>query len=262
MFVEALKFLAEQAEKASVPFILKPEAEPDHIYYINGDIQVAKPNPRQHTAADLSAIIAVASDPANPNAEVWYSAAGVVCVLDADTRRDHVVLPLAFSPQLKEILSWGDKSKPFGQRELILKLRTMFKRSLDQSPGLLDLLRSLKFTASSVTGSNISSNKSSVGKSIEAEVTGAAALPDEFWLSVPVFAGGAFRPIEAKVDVAIEMDAVAQTFTLHPVPGTVAQQVALAEGVIGETLRAELKSTPAKVYYGNPNTAEIAQFVS
>jgi hypothetical protein len=261
MFVEALKFLAEQAEKASVPFILKPEAEPDHIYYINGDIKVAKPQPRLHTAADLSAIVTVASD-LDENVEVWYSAAGVVCILDADTRRDHVVLPLAFSPQLKEILSWGEKSKPFGQRELILKLRTMFKRSLDQSPGLLDLLRSLKFSSSSVTGSTVGSNKSSVGKSIEAEVTGAAALPDEFWLNVPVFAGGSFRPLEAKVDVAIEMDAVAQTFVLHPVPGTVAQQVALAEGVIGETLRAELKSTQAKVYYGNPNTAEIAEFVS
>lgn len=253
MIAEALKYLADTAVKGSKPFVSRAEPEPSHVYYLNGERTEATPAPCNFTAKDLTAIVQFATQ--NPKSTVWYSSDGVIVILDPETRRNHVTLPLEYSPQLYEIVSWGDRSKPISQRDLILKLRTVFKRCLDHSPQLIELLRALRFTTGTTTDAKVSASKTSIGKSVEAEVTGAAALPDEFYLDVPIFSGGAFMTIRGRVEVAIEVDAAAATFTLHPIPGMVSQQIALAEGSIGQTLRAAIGED--RVHYGNPNTVAI-----
>lgn len=251
MLDAALKLLSDQAVKAYGPHIVNREAEPPHVYFVDGKRTVAEPPPRDHVAADLGAIIDFAK--ANPKASVWYSAAGVTCLVDDATRRDRVSLKLSLSRQLEKIMSWGDKSPPMKQRDFILMLRTMFKRNLAQAPNLIDSVRIVKFTASKQTDANIGSGKASIGTKIETEISGAGGIPDDFFFNVPIF-GEPFGNIEGLIDVALEMDATSESFTIHPVPGTISKQIALAENVIGETLRKAIedggKSGP-RVFYGS-----------
>lgn len=253
MFEQALQFLANQAVDAKGPHFETQPAEPPYVYFINGERKVAEPHPREHVAKDLSAIIEFAkfsNDKQEGTAVVWYSSSGVVCFINDTTRRDFIYLPLSFSPQLKKILSWGEKSPPIKQRDLLLLLRTMFKRNLTQAPNLIDILRVLKFSQSSDVGSTITSTKASIGKRIESEVSGAQALPEEFYFNVPIFADPLSK-MEGLIDVALECDAGTESFTLHPMPGAVTKQVALAEAAIGETLREELGE--GVVHYGLPS---------
>jgi hypothetical protein len=252
MIDSALKFISDQAVKASGPHINTVPAEPPYVYFVNGERKIAEPAPRAHVAKDLSAIIAFAkaSEEIQANtATVWYSADGVVCFIDDATRRDYIYLPLSFSPQLKEIIKWGDRSPPIKHHAFILLLRTMFKYCLTQAPNLIANLRVVKFASSSTTNSATGSSKVSIGKSIEAEVSNADGIPEEFFFNVPIFAEPLSK-MEGLIDVALQCDAGSESFTLIPTPGAVAKQIALAENAIGATLREELGE--GVVHYGSP----------
>jgi hypothetical protein len=158
-------------------------------------------------------------------------------------------MPLTFSRQLSLIQSWGDCSKPYSQREFILMFRTCFKRCMGQCSGLIDIIKSLKFESGKVAASVIGSSKASVSRSIESKVSGAADVPEEIYLNVPVFADP-FGKAEAIIDVALEVDGGTEKFTLHPVPGTIERQICLAEQSIGKELIDAIGQD--RVFYGVP----------
>lgn len=250
---DALEFLTKQANAAAGPIITHPKEEPPHIYLLDGERKVAVPETRKHKASSLDAVMSFHQSESKNNASspaTWYSRKGVVCLLDDDIRRDRVEMPLNPSPQLKVILSWGDQSQPFKQPNLILMLRTMFKRNMTRCPNLLELLRSIRFESGQVVNSEIVKSRASISKSIENKVSGKDELPDEFYLNVPIFSEP-YAFIEGLIGVALEMDAGTQSFTLHPFPGDVERQVTLAEDVIGKALR-EALGDDAAVYYGEP----------
>jgi hypothetical protein len=247
MIKEALQYLAERFTKAETPFHLHPPQEPEHVYLLNGEKVVADPKPRSHQPWDLSAVIEFGKT--YETSKLWYSRNGVCLFIDDDVRRDRLDMPLEFSPQLETIQGWGDASKPMGQRDLILLLRTMFKRNMTRCPKLLDVIRSLKFESGKVTTSAVGSSKASISKSIESKVSGADDLPDDVYFNVPIFQEP-FANMEGVIDVALEMDGGTEKFTLHPIPGTVEQQICLAEKSIGAKLIEELGED--RVFYGTP----------
>jgi len=246
MLKEAMEFLNNLAtERAKLRVQKAPDCEPAHIYFLDGQKRWAEPPVRDHRASDLDAIIKFAAE--FPTCTVWYCRDAVVCLFD--DRRDKVTLPLRYSPQVVEIMSWGTASKPFGQRELILKLRTLFKQCLAQCPTLIDCLRTLKFKSGAESEVAIGKNRASVGRAIESMVSGPNELPDEVYFTVPIF-DGPFRTMEAVLDVAIEADGGTEKITLHPVPGTLEQQIRLAEIAIGQQLAETIDAK--RIFYGNP----------
>lgn len=247
MIKEALEFLAEQATNASVPYIESAPAEPPHVYYKDGEKVHAEPNPRSHEASDITAVIEFAKE--FTESRTWYTRNALVSVLNDDAdRRERIRLQVNPSQQISTVIKWGNKSTPMSQAGLILLLRTMFKHSLAQAPKLIEILRVLKFNTGKSVDSSVQKGKTSVGKSIESEVTGAAEIPDDFILDVPLF-DGIFPRLRGQIEIAIEMDAASETFTLYVVPGSVEGAYRDAEDIIGNTLREELGE---KVYYGTP----------
>lgn len=253
MLKELYEAIGQQAVKALAPAALYPDREPDHIYWTRAadgtlDYHEADPEPRQHQAGDLSAVIAFAQR-FSVAAAVWYDRDGVVCITDDDRRRDRVALPLAPSPQLATVKAMEPK-KPFDQRELILLLRTTFADCLGCCPGFVDLLRTVKFKSKTDGESTVKHGQRSVGKAIEQQIEGTAELPEYVELLVPVFGSG--FAANATVRLALDPDPTTEKFWLIPLPGTIEDAFAYAEDRIGDRLRDALKESDVPVYYGDP----------
>lgn len=217
-----------------------------------GDLEVP-PTPRHHRALDLSAIteFALWSSEQSRRATIWYCRHGVLCVLDDSTRRDTVRLDLTFSPQLLCLQGLEQYRKPMDQRATILLLRTTFAKCLGRAGDLIEIIRGVKFTNNQAGAAVVGHGKSSVGRSIEQEITGTKALPEYVTLEVPVFTA-AWLQVKFPVELALEPDPATQTFTLIPLPGEIENAIAAAEALISMRLHDGLDGAEVPVYYGVP----------
>jgi len=246
MIKEALEYLKQNLTVP--PAIQTVKCEPEHVYFLNGSRYIAEPFPRSHKAKDLDTIAAWANLFSNDKSHVWYDRDAIIVVLDNETRRDWVIMRLNLSDPLKTIIGWGQKSGGFEQTDLILLFRTMFKGCLDKD--LIAILRKVKFSSSGDSERTVTTTKTSIGKKIEQEASGAMEIPDDFIMNVPVFANTNL-PMTGNVEVAISINVQSERFFLHPVPGHVERVVADAERELGKRLT-ELLDDESKLFYGCP----------
>lgn len=259
MLKELFDALTGQAVAANAVTVVRPDAEPDHVYYLFQQGKEPKKveaaaSPRRHRACDLQAVVAFAERCKDFGSVVWYCRTGVVCLTADEDRRDSVTLPLDLSPQMKAVQALEAIKKAMGQAEIVFALRTTFKACLGRAGNLLEVLRRVNFSASSAGGGTVEHGKRSVGKSLESQITGAAALPEYVTLDVPIFAT-AFPGIRGTVECALEPYPETQTFQLLPLPGEVERAVAGGEKAVGELLAQQLAEAGADgvpVYYGQP----------
>lgn len=250
MIQEALQYLIHLGKESGAKVI--PTPGPKHEYIIerrDGTLteKTAEPEPRDHKALDLSAVIAFATDYDAPS--VWYSRHSVTCLVNDEERRDKVRLSLDWSPPMKALMQLEARPDPMKQSQLVLLLRTTFARCLAPAGDILTAVRSLKFSAGSDGASSIQHTSVSVGRAIRSEITGAKVIPEEITLDVPIFAN-AFA-FTGRVQCAIDIDPGAETFKLIPLPLEIERAVVSAEKRIAELL-AEGIGESAPIYYGNP----------
>lgn len=265
MIAEAIAKLQELFRATNPLVVVKPPAEPDHIYYLTdqegGNIQrvEADPQPRRHTASDLSAIVAFARefhglDSADQDerndVDVWYHRTGVVCLLDSQSRRDRITLPLAYSEPLKVLQNLDGKPCSFSQKEFVRLLKVNLANCVDGA--LISALCYLKFKATTDGESSIGHAKVSVGKSISAQVTGQKEFPEVIHVSVPIFHGFMHHATHA-VACALEIEPTNERFSLTPLPGEIELCIRAAEDEIGQKLKADLEDSGiTQIYYGVP----------
>lgn len=256
-FVEAI---ALQGVKAHLPIIVKADAEPNGVYYVrqaDGTTErvVADPPWREHKAQDLDTVVAFAkrfveykdaADAVGP--VIWYSRTGVTCVLDDHDRRDTVHMHFGASPQLVHL---AEDRKAYTQAEFIRILRITFADCLTACDGLLQCLRSIKFRVHSDGTSKVAQGKASIGKIIDAELTGADALPEYVTFDVPVF-GVASLPVRALVRCALEVNPQLETFQLVALPGEVEKATSVGENWVRDAVETALGDAEVPIYYGKP----------
>lgn len=238
-----------------IPDTYRDAAEPNYVYFRrtkDGGYERtrAEPQPRSHVAASLDAIAELAAT-SRGKPEIWHSCQGVTLFLDGGDRRDSVKMPLDLSPQIQRLQMLESQRPGFQQGGVIKELRITFAGCL--TGNLVDLLRRVKFNATQDTDSVVQHGKVSLGKKITSEVTGTDVLPDDFTLTVPVFANPRFADIRFPVKVAMEPDATTCTFQLIPLPGQVAAAVSNGEFEIQERIVELLKEKDASntaVYHG------------
>jgi hypothetical protein len=255
MLKEFVDAIGQQAVKAHGPHWFKPPQEPEHTYCVvlpDGKIsQVdAEPKPRAHTAGDLATVAAFAIKYAD-GAAIWYSRYGVTCLTDDQTRRDLVSMPLSFSPQILRLVELEKNRPAIKQAEFIRLLRITFAGCLGQAGNLLEVVRKIRFTVNTGGGSEIRQGKVSIGKTLEAELSGAAALPEYVVLDVPVFEAGAMA-WQFEVQCALEADAQTETFQLIPLPGCVEGALTQGEQKLASEIGRLLGDSQVPVYYGTP----------
>jgi hypothetical protein len=93
-----------------------------------------------------------------------------------------------------------------------------------------------KFSSAADGAGSIQHSRESIGRSINAAVTGEAALPEDVWLTVPVFENHPFR---ARIACALEIMPQDQTFQLLPFPLEVQQAMDTALADVVNTLKGE-----------------------
>lgn len=232
MLTELLAGIEALVRKAHGAEVIKPPQEPDHVYLLktpDGGITrcEAEPKPRKHCALSLGTIINMARQyaEASLNPEIWYSQKGVTLILDDDTRRDQVFFLLERSEQLNALLSL--KAEGYTQREFLHLLRVRLHGAV--LPELIQAVRHLKFRTLTTGESMVGQGKASIGKSLEAELTGARELPEDLFLSIPVWANYQ-SDVRDVVRCLLEVDAQTERFYLRVLPCEIENAIAEAEG--------------------------------
>ena len=251
MIAEALEYLIKCGQ-ASQAHVIDGVPGPKHTARIetrDGNIVMvnAEPDPRDHKARDLSAIIAFAEAEQTKNSAVWYSRDAVVCLINDDDRRDRVTLRLDLSPQILQLMAFEKNTISLKQSQLVILLRTTFAGCLSTAGEIITIVRNLKFKATIDGQSNLQHGSSSVGRALQQEITGAKAIPEEITLDVPIFAN-AFN-FTGRIRVAIDIDIATETFRLIPLPLEIERAIAGAENKIGEALNGSLD---VEALYGTP----------
>lgn len=251
---ELFEAIGVQAVKASGFKVFRAEAEPKHVYYTQDsdgspEMHEAQPEPRSHVALSLQAIVEFAKK--NDSAAIWYSREKVVCVLDDAVRRDFVTLDLAFSSQLELLIQLEATRKSYKQAEFIKLLRINLGNCMTNTGNLLDNIRKLKWESGQMVNTNIGHGKASIGRSIQAEVSGEIPLPDYCLVSTPIWGNGFVH--NANVKCALEVDPPTESFQLIPFPQEIEAAVVSGEENILRHLQTLLEDAGTPLYYGSPS---------
>lgn len=219
--------------------------EPAHVFRYadaaTGDVKRIdkEPEPRAHGLTTLESFIELAGavkdqkhGPALP--VIWLGENSVELVIDDPTRRDRAALPLETTPQFKTLESLKGITQ-LKQADLVRVLRVALAGCLPQGNGLLGLVRNLKFRNDAAGMGNLQHGRESMGKTIEAEVLGTDALPEEVTFHARVFDLPECR-VARPVTCALEIDPHTQTFRLTPLPLQ-----------LEEALEAELSEIEARI---------------
>lgn len=223
------------------------------------------PPPREHQARSLQTVLELAKQHslfapptvplkvdagALPAVAIWYSRNRVVALLDDATRRDRIYLPLEASPQLKKLAELERTATLLTQREIIFLLRTLFHDCLGRCGDLLGVLRTAKIKRSEDGLATVQHGKSSVGRSMQAELTGLASIPEYLVLDVPLFASVfAYR---GQIHCALEIDVATERFQILPLPKQIELAISEAEEAIGEEIASAVRDDDIAVRHGEP----------
>lgn len=234
MRADAIDRIAALAHKGRRLAAFHVPQEPGHVYYLDDGQSPprrveADPPRREHRALCLESLVGKVLHHSGTTADscVWCSREGVTALLDDTTRRDQVSLPLKPSAQMALLGVWSAGVVWHEQAALVRLLRTKFPGAFS-SDGVVDLFRRLAFRQGQSSEKAVEHGRASLGRRIEAELEGAARVPEEMYVHVPVWEGRQ-AGIETTVRLLVEIDAAAERIALIPEAG----------GVEGAWLKAE-----------------------
>lgn len=243
--------------------ILRPPAEPEHVYLVaapDGSLSrhEAEPPPRRHEARSLATVVDFVQEfhggEAGQKVAVWFDRGGVTALLDDDTRRDRVTMPLTLTAPM-QVLKGLNPQTDFEQKALIRLLRMQLGDCLPDG-SFLACVRKLKFRSTQDGQSVVEVGKSSIGRTLEAEVSGAGTFPEEVTLYPQVWNE---LNVRSAVRCVVDAEPTNQRFQLVPAPGEIERALRHAEDelrdMIGRLLDdAGLAAGDDAVvpYYGRP----------
>lgn len=260
MLQEALEYIVDRADQVAVAKVnRKPFEIPgidDRAFLADPKTAVVTeyqlPPPRRGhkvgTVLDLcNAVKALTED--MPNAEhgapvsvrIWIGDGLITAVLDDDVRRDFVTMQLVKTETFNRVVNLSGKA--LSQKDLIQHLRTTL-RTADFAPGLLHTVRSIKFKSSESGHAEVVTGRESMGRSVEAAVTGATEFPEDLSLSVQVFRDHSFdSSFEETLALTFDCIVEEQKFKMELLPD-------LAQTVTDNTL-SKIADFVSKQFEGN-----------
>ena len=252
MLREALQFLTDLGQKAKQPTILQIPGQDDVVYVAHNNELTHYDVPAEHRDHDVALLESLFSLALKFNGEgapcFWVSHEKVVLVIDDEIRRDFATFHVLHSEPFKWLAEGGDDEMQ--HRELIRVLRVLFRGCLDAHPGLLEVIRNMKFRNSSDGLSEIAVGKESMGRSIESAVSfSGAAPPDEIILRVPLSVNMG-EEFTATIVCHLDIDTQQAKFSLRPMPGEIDREVGIYLDGIDSRLQEAAGSIP--VYFGTP----------
>lgn len=237
MIKDALELIASKAEVlATAKATRKPfdipgiddkqfVADPLTAVVTQYDIPAPRRNHKVGTVLDLCNAVkaltvgSLTKDCADARVRIWIGDGLITAVLDDEERRDFVTMQLCKTETFNRIVALCNKQ--LGQKDLIQHLRTTL-RNADGAAGLLTTVRSIKFRSSESGHAEAQVGRESMGRSVEAAVTGATDFPDELSISVHVFRDHSFdSDFEETLTMTFDCIVEEQRFKLELLPDLV-----------------------------------------
>lgn len=257
---DAIMQIETTAVKAAGVSVVKPGAEPAHVYFLakpDGSIEQreAEPAPIAAVLADLPAAIAVAkawAGEADTDVAVWYSRDQVVVLRQQLIRRDRATLTLRKSATFKAICELDDADdEPMSQKDFIWLLRSKMPNALLRNhPNFITTLRQIKASSGGESLGDVQHGRESLGRSVNASVTATGDLPEVLMLTTPVYVDPEIDHNELTIACTLKIEPAEVKFALVPQPDAVELAAQAAEKFVGDYLSSELGAIP--VFHGVP----------
>lgn len=263
-FLEAFAKIAQDAAKA--PLKSADESQP---YYLKLDTATGQYVPkirRLHTQKSIKSVPSLAEFAEHvKECDVWYNLDSVIvrfaefAIPDALPLRDRLVLALSLSDPMLKLREWDNQRTSLSQNDLAGLLRTKF-RGLYTPVSLIDSVSAIDWVNNEKGKSVATQTSRSVSREIETKMDGRINLPEVVAFSVPVWATGgpALTALRVKIECVLETNAATCAFVLTPVGNQVEDQLAWAEGRLGEIVIDNLNKAFGKggtvppVFHGSP----------
>ena len=193
--------------------------------------------------------LAAAAEKWTGDSTVWIGTDAVRLVLDDADRRDVVTLPLVKSPQFTTLEQLA-KTPLLDQQALIRRLRVDLPGA-ERRTELLSTVRKIKFRQSTSGEDDIQHGKESLGRAIEAQVTGSGDIPETVVVTGPVYCNHGEREQSYAVGLDLEILPSEQKFRLCPLPDELDKAARDALQGIRDRLNGALTSSTA-IFFGTP----------
>lgn len=253
---EALEWLKTNITKEPETVFHRQEQDLQSCYWHKGEmgwhrLHTESP-PRSDVAHDLEAVLAFAEK--QSHASVWYSREDVVAVYDwnsdLEDGRQRITMPLSFSPQVQFVQSLEPGGGELSQEKLVRTFQTVFRTQMAAKQETVGTFRRLKIRSGGEIDSDVQHGRRSMGKSLEAQVTGTGDIPEFLTLTIPIFEQFHFaQPIEFHIDPNPTTGGI----HLTPVHGMMERSIQAAEKQIGDYL-SDMAGEDFPVYFGAPDS--------
>lgn len=247
---EALETIQETAVKASHAQRLMDKRK-GTVFSHGGQILTidADPPARNHKVSDLESLVVAIGGEAS--ASVWHSGNQVVAIIDdtpASHRDDRVSWSLVESAKFAALTRKA--AEPRSHAEFVKFLVQNLRDELQAAaPGLLGAIRALKFRSADEQAGKIEHGRESMGRAIEAEVTGAGELPETVVVKVPRWATLGLDYV-ASIECLLVLDVNDRKLSLRPLADQLERAENAAQRWLNDLLSGSLAE--ASVLYGTP----------
>jgi hypothetical protein len=240
---EAIQQIQATAVAAAEAKILKSPDPRFALFCQNGDHMELSVPPALRSDRVLSLDSLLERAKTFPAGELWHNHDEVCLVYDAADRREIALFNLTPSDAQLAILSMDSAENGLSQRDLIRAMRF----SLRVDAATIGRFRRLDWKVDTAATCIVERSRESLGKSIEAQVTGTADLPDELIVSVPLYDDPGERQ-EYTVRLMLDYDVQQQRIHCRPEAGELLAVLAAHQADIASRLKAAKLPT----YYGTP----------
>lgn len=254
MLKEALDFVftkARELTEARTAREIECLSDERTVVYEHAGRVMERPVPpplRKHSVTSIGDLCAAANRWGTKGA-IWISQNDITLITDDADRREHVNLQLHYTDVFAQAMTLAQTPK-IEQATLVRLLRREFRAS-PQATTILSAVRKIKFRRGETGHSDLQHGNESLGREVEAEVTGAGDIPDSLTLPVCVYANPGERDNVVTIAFDLEIDVHQQKFILKPMP----DEISIAINMALEAMKKAIVAGGPKdipVLYGTP----------
>ena len=252
MLAEAIAKIVGLGQAAKQVEFFTHAGLPQSVFVRHGDEleEKAVPPPlRQHTLGGFADLIQALTDKAiAPAPEVYISESSVVGLLDRADRRERVSVPLTCSARLLQCAQMQAKPRAFSPREAVKFLRMELHGA--NLGTVIQALSRIDFKRQVGASSDVAHGRETLGRSVEAAVQQAEAVPQEFHAYVPVWTTPGFTDYPQAIHFGLFLDMEAGQVELRVLSDETERAMGAALATAAADIRKALPGVP--VFVGVP----------